>query len=263
MSGLLWFSWGVILIYFLVFFIYGTATKNNAVVDLGWGMGFVIVGWVSLIYSGRVDTVSILLLTLVTLWGGRLAYYLFKRNWKKPEDFRYANWRKEWGKWVIPRAFFQVYLLQAIFMAVVSYAFLYALTVSEKNVDFWAVLGVLIWVFGFYFESVGDKQLAAFKKNPANKGHVIKTGLWRFTRHPNYFGEATMWWGIFVIVISSTGFWPTIISSAAITYLLMFVSGVPMLEKKYENNPEFQAYAALTNKFFPWFPKKSNAENSD
>jgi len=257
MSGLLWFSWLVIFLFFMGFFILGTAVKNNAVVDFGWGLGFVVVGWASLFYYGNLDPVSWLLLALVTAWGLRLFYHLYRRNWGKPEDFRYANWRREWGKWVIPRAFLQVYVLQAVFMAVVSYAYLYAMTVADKSVNVWVVLGTVVWLTGFYFESVGDKQLEVFKKNPANKGHVIKTGLWRYTRHPNYFGEATMWWGIFIIVIGTTGFWPTIISSAAITYLLMFVSGVPMLEKKYENNPEFQAYAAVTSKFFPWFPKKS------
>jgi steroid 5-alpha reductase family enzyme len=256
MSGLLWFSWLVILIYFSGFFVLGTVTKNNGVVDFGWGMGFVLVGWASLVYYGNTDAVSLLLLVLVTLWGVRLAYHLFRRNWGKPEDFRYANWRREWGKWVIPRAFLQVYMLQAVFMAVVSYAYLYALTIPGKTLNLWVFVGALVWVLGYYFEAVGDKQLADFKKKPLNKGHIIKTGLWRYTRHPNYFGEATMWWGIFIIVLASTGFWPAVISSAVITYLLVFVSGVPLLEEKYKKNPEFQAYAAVTSKFIPRFPKK-------
>lgn len=142
-------------------------------------------------------------------------------------------------------------------MMLVGYGVIYANSISNKPLNVVVYLGVALWLFGFYFEAVGDFQLAAFKEDSGNRGKVIKTGLWRYTRHPNYFGEATMWWGIFVIVWGSTGNFTAIVSPGLITYLLLYVSGVPMLEKKYENNAEFQAYAQVTSKFIPWIPKKS------
>ncbi len=248
-----------ILLYFLLFFIIGTAIKNNSIVDFGWGIGFIFSAGFALgtgyYFDQKPDGISLLLLTLITFWGLRLSYHIFKRNYKKPEDFRYANFRNEWGKWVVPRAFLQVYLLQALMMMLIGSGVFYTISVSHKAFNSGVLLGLLIWLLGYYFEVLGDRQLAAFKKHPENKGKIIKTGLWQYTRHPNYFGEATMWWGIFIIAFSTTGAWLTIISPLVITYLLIFVSGVPLLEKKYEGNPEFEAYAISTSKFFPWFPK--------
>ncbi len=126
---------------------------------------------------------------------------------------------------------------------------------SLRVVDF---IGLFIWIIGFLFQSIGDYQLKQFVSNRENKGRIIKSGLWKYTRHPNYFGEATMWWGIFVIGLnpsSNAGLYG-IFSPLIITYMLLFVSGVPMLEKKYKDNEEFQKYAKVTNKFVPWFPKK-------
>ena len=257
MNAVIGFSFLGIVLYFTLFFIVGTYMKNNAVVDIGWGMGFVFSAALSIGIKGGFDLVGLILLTLVSVWGLRLSYHIYLRNHGKPEDFRYANWRKEWGKWVIPRAFLQVYMLQAVMMMLVGYGVIYANSISNKPLNPVVYLGVALWLLGFYFEAVGDFQLAAFKEDAANRGKVIKTGLWKYTRHPNYFGEATMWWGIFVIVWGSTGNFAAIVSPGLITYLLLFVSGVPMLEKKYENNAEFQAYAQVTSKFLPWFPKKS------
>lgn len=250
-----------ILIYFMVFFLIGTSIKNNAIVDLGWGMGFVFSALFALLagqYFGQSpDLVSLLLLIMVTFWGARLSYHIFKRNHGKPEDFRYANFRKEWGKWVVPRAFLQVYLLQAIMMMLIGSGVFYTIGVQGKLLNWGVFLGLFVWLIGYYFEVVGDRQLAVFKSKPENKGKVMTTGLWQYTRHPNYFGEATMWWGIFIIALSTTGSWLTLISPVVITYLLLFVSGVPLLEKKYQGNPEFEAYAKKTSKFIPWYPKRS------
>lgn len=249
-----------ILLYFLVFFIIGTKIRNNAIVDLGWGMGFVLSGFFALlatIYFGqKPDEVSLLLLLLISLWGTRLSYHIFKRNHGKPEDFRYANFRKEWGKWVVPRAFLQVYLLQALMMMLIGSGFFYALGIVDKGLNWGVLLGLLVWLKGYFFEVVGDRQLAVFKSNPENKGKIMTSGLWQYTRHPNYFGEATMWWGIFIIVLSTTGAWLALISPLVITLLLLFVSGVPLLEKKYQGNLDFEAYAKKTSKFIPWFPKR-------
>lgn len=256
MNAGLGFAAGFILAYFFIFFLIGMGIKNNSIVDFGWGLGFVLAAFGTAVFSGTFDGVTWLLLAMVSLWGLRLSYHIFLRNHGKPEDFRYANWRREWGKWVVPRAFLQVYLLQAIMMMLVGYGLFYANTVVDKRFGILVTLGIGVWLIGYFFEVVGDYQLAAFKKNPENKGKIIMHGLWRYSRHPNYFGEATMWWGIFLIVWGSTGNIGAVVSPLWITYLLLFVSGVPMLEKKYQGNAAFEAYAQVTPKFFPWRPKK-------
>jgi steroid 5-alpha reductase family enzyme len=246
----------IVFVYFLVFFLVAQVIKNNSIVDMGWGAGFVLLALIILISQGAYVERNLLMTLLVTIWGGRLTYYIVKRNWGKPEDFRYAKWRQEWGRWLVPRAFLQVFMLQGLLMLVIGYPIVLVNANPQPELNFFDYAGLLVWIIGFIFESVGDKQMAEFKKDPANKGHVIKSGLWKYSRHPNYFGEATMWWGIFLLALSLPSGLSAVISPLVITLLLLFVSGVPMLERKYKDNPEFQAYAKVTSKFFPWFPKQ-------
>lgn len=246
----------LVFVYFLIFFIVALIIKNNSIVDIGWGMGFVLIGISTLFVNQNFSLRSILVTILVTLWGGRLAYHIIKRNWGKPEDFRYAKWRKDWGKWLIPRAFLQVFMLQGFLMLVIASSVIYINYYSESALGILDYLGLGIWLIGYYFEVVGDRQLKDFLAKPENKGKIMKEGLWQYTRHPNYFGEATMWWGIFLIALSVPGSFITIISPLTITVLLLFVSGVPLLERSMQDNPDFQIYMKETNKFFPWFPKK-------
>lgn len=245
----------VVLVYFFVFFIMGTILKNNSIVDQAWGLGFVLISLYTMIRLQNFGIISLITMVVVALWGGRLFYHIMRRNFGKPEDFRYANWREEWGKYVVIRAFFQVYMLQGVIM--VSIAFPVVLIHERIVQDFNSLtaLGVFIWAIGYFFEVVGDAQLHRFKRNPENRGKLMTTGLWQYTRHPNYFGEATMWWGIFVIAISAGATWLSILSPIIITLLLLFVSGVPMLEKAMKNRSGFEDYAYRTNKFVPWFPK--------
>ena len=256
MSSLLYFSAVLIFIYFMIFFIVAQIIKNNSIVDMGWGAGFIVVALGTLFYQGAYLERNLLITLLILIWGGRLAYHIIRRNWGKPEDFRYAKWRQDWGRWLVPRAFLQVFMLQGLLMLVIGYPIILVNANPQPGLGLLDYLGLIVWLIGFYFESVGDRQLADFKKDPANKGHVIKSGLWRYTRHPNYFGEATMWWGIFLIALSVPSGWTAVISPLTITLLLLYVSGVPLLERKYKDNKEFQEYARVTNKFFPWFPKK-------
>ncbi len=245
-----------VFIYFFIFFLVAQFIRNNSIVDMGWGAGFILVALVCLFSQGAYVERNLLMTLLVLIWGGRLSYHIVRRNWGKPEDFRYAKWREEWGRWLVPRAFLQVFMLQGVLMLIIAYPIILVNASPRPGLTVLDFLGLAVWIIGFYFEAVGDKQLAQFKQDPANKGHVIKTGLWKYTRHPNYFGEATMWWGIFLLGLSVPLGWSGLISPLTITGMLLFVSGVPMLEKKYKDNPEFQAYARVTNKFFPWFPKK-------
>lgn len=247
----------VIFIYFLCFFIVATIIKNNSIVDIGWGFGFVLVAWLLQMQASSIHLPQLIITVLTTIWGLRLFYHILKRNRRKGEDFRYANWRNEWGKWVIPRAFFQIFMLQGLFMYVVSLSAIMTSVATERLfIVPLVVLGTTVWLIGFFFEAVGDHQLKLFIANKENKGQLMTKGLWSYTRHPNYFGEATMWWGIFLIALGSGASLISILSPATITFLLLFVSGVPMLEKSMRKKPGFDEYARRTNKFFPWFPKR-------
>ena len=253
----------VVLIYFIIFFIVGTLIKNNSIVDQAWGIGFVVIAVYSMLRLENFELTSLITTALVTLWGGRLFYHIMRRNFGKPEDFRYVNMRKQWGKYVIPRAFFQVYLLQGFLMMVIAFPVILIHESVQTELTWVTLLGILIWAIGYFFEVVGDAQLRRFKSDSKNKGKLMTTGLWSLTRHPNYFGEAVMWWGIFLIGISVKVSIISIISPVAITLLLLFVSGVPLLEKAMKDRPGFEAYAKRTNKFLPWIPKgvKVNEEN--
>ncbi len=256
MDDLLFLAVATVFLYFFAFFLVAQVIKNNSIVDIGWGFGFILITLITLAGGGNFTARSLVLAILIMAWGGRLTYHLFKRNWGKPEDFRYAKWRKEWGKGLVPRSFFQIFMLQGVMMLIIGYPIILVNAAEKTGLGFLEVLGILIWGVGFFFEAVGDRQLAEFKKDPENRGKIIQSGLWKYTRHPNYFGEVTMWWGVFLIALPVPLGWTGIISPLTITFLMLFVSGVPMLEKKYADNEEFQEYAFRTSKFFPWFPRR-------
>ena len=244
----------LLFIYFNIFFILSVIKKDNSLVDIGWGFGFALAVLYTL-YQSSFSGVGLLLTIIITTWGGRLGLHILARKIGKPEDFRYQKWRKEWKNFYL-RSYFQIYMLQGILLFIIVFP---AVKTINKGVGFLGILGYLglfVWLIGFFFEVVGDWQLKKFLENEKNKGEIMQSGLWKYTRHPNYFGEATMWWGIFLIVLDSGGSIISIISPITITYLLLYVSGVPLLEKHFADNPKFQEYAEKTNKFVPWFPEK-------
>ena len=238
-----------------VFFI-ALLFKDNSIVDVAWGLGFILVCLTMLFLKPGFETRHVVVIGLVAVWGLRLATHIFLRNRGRGEDFRYAKWRRDWGRWFVPRSFLQIFMLQGVFMLMISSPVVLVIDSSRKGLTALDGFGVGLWLFGFLFEAVGDFQLKRFKRNPASKGKIMTSGLWRYTRHPNYFGEAAMWWGVFLIALSVPGGWVGIISPLTISFLLLKVSGVTMLEKKYAGNEEFAAYARRTSAFFPWFPKK-------
>ena len=247
----------VLFIYFTLVFFIGQILNNNSIVDIAWGLGFVVAAIFTFFSSGYYTLRASITIILVSLWGIRLAYHVAARNLGKPEDYRYVDMRKRWGKkFVRTKAFFNVYFLQMVFMYIIS---LTIITINKSNNESFNILdfvGILVWIVGYIFEVLGDYQLKMFIKNPSNKGKLMKYGLWKYTRHPNYFGEATMWWGIFLMALSVNGGVYTIVSPILITYLIVFISGVAMLEKKYKKREDFREYMKETNAFFPWFPKK-------
>jgi len=249
-------------VFFVIFFLIAQIKKNNGLADMAWGLGFVVVAVTSLIYSSNFSFIPLAVVGLVLIWGFRLFFYIGLRNWNKPEDYRYVNMREKWKTNVQIKAFFKVFMLQGLLLYIISLPIQFSMmTIKVVSEPFEFViwgLGILLWFIGFYFEAVGDAQLKTFKKDPANKGKIMQSGLWKYTRHPNYFGEALMWWSIWIVsiatleMLSFVGF----VGPLLITLLLLFVSGVPLLEKKYKDNKDFQAYAKKTSIFFPLPPKK-------
>lgn len=241
--------------YMNFWFIISLIQKRNDVADVAWGLGFVLLAWAEFYISDTSGLRGLMVCFLVSIWGLRLAWHIHRRNKGKPEDYRYQKWRRDWGKWFYLRSYLQVYILQGVLIFVVG------LPVLVINKSFGTVLGVLdfvgvtVWLFGFYFEAVGDAELARFIKNPDNKGKLMQSGLWAYTRHPNYFGEVTQWWGIWLIALTVPYGVMTIVGPLTITFLILKVSGIPMLEKKMEQNPEFAEYKRKTSLFIP-LPKR-------
>jgi steroid 5-alpha reductase family enzyme len=230
--------------------------KNASIIDIFWGTGFVIIAWIGFLLGGTPTLLKTVLLTLVTIWGLRLSIHIYRRNHGKPEDFRYAAWRKQYGKVWWWYSFFHVFLLQAFLMWVISTPIVTVMSsTTEAGVWLFVPLGGLVWAFGFLFEALGDWQLEKFKSDPANKGKLMMSGVWQYTRHPNYFGDAAQWWGYYMISLA-TGAWWLIFSPIIMIFLLLRVSGVSMLEKTMSQRPGYEEYARRTSEFFPWPPKK-------
>jgi steroid 5-alpha reductase family enzyme len=228
--------------------------RDVSIVDSVWSVLILLAG---VIYAANlpergVRTVAVL--ALATLWALRLAAYITWRNWGEPEDRRYQAIRArnqpnfEW------KSLYLVFGLQAVLAWIVSLSLLAALTGTSA----WGwldTLGVCVVLFGLAFETLGDLQLAVFKARAENHGRVVDTGLWRYTRHPNYFGECCVWWGFYLIALSAGGWW-AIISPLLMTLLLLKVSGVTLLEKDLsERRPAYRDYVARTPAFFPGKPK--------
>ncbi len=246
----------LLFIYMSAWFVVAQLKRKNDLADIAWGLGFVLLSWASLLLSNEIYWRSLIVTLLVTVWGLRLAWHIYLRNRNKPEDFRYLEWRKQWGEWFLLRSYLQVFMLQGLFLFMILLPVLFINHQPASAPTALDLLGLSVWILGFFFEVVGDWQLAQFRKNKANKGKIIQTGLWRFTRHPNYFGEVTLWWGIFLYAAAVPGGFSTIVGPLTITLLILFVSGVPLLERKYADRADFQDYKRRTSIFLPLPPKQ-------
>lgn len=246
----------VIWFYMSVWFFVALASKRNDVADIAWGLGFVVASIATLIKTSNHSFAAILVTVLVLIWGLRLSWHIGLRNIRKSEDYRYKAWRESWGKWFVIRSYLQIFMLQGFLMLLIVSPVLIIYTYSTNGTYPLVIFGSLLWIFGFLFESIGDKQLRKFIGNPKNKGHVMNKGLWQYTRHPNYFGEVTQWWAIGVIALTYSYGWLGLIGPAVITFLIVKVSGVPLLENKYKDNPEYQAYKLRTSMLVPLPNKK-------
>lgn len=252
---------GVILGSMTLLWVLSLILRDSSIVDPFWGTGFVIANWLYFAltpdgFPARKWLISI----LVTIWGLRLSIHLLRRNWGKGEDFRYRKWREENGSRWWWLSFFRVFMLQGVLLWIISAPLLAAqVRPTPDHLTVLDVLGALVWAVGFFFEAMGDAQLTRFRANPANKGKVLDTGVWRYSRHPNYFGDAAQWWGYYLIATAGGGFW-TIWSPVLMTLMLLRVSGVALLEKTLTTTkPGYKEYVDSTSAFVPWFPRKPKA----
>lgn len=256
LSLLLW-SVVSILTFMTIFYTISRLVGKISVIDIGWGLGFVLVAALNLWLAETVTIRGIILTVLVSGWGLRLAAHIYRRNRGQPEDRRYKKMKQNWGESAWWKSFTNVFLLQAGLLLSIAYPLLLVHAHPQTGLKITDYVGIGIWVIGFFFEVVGDYQLDRFiREEKEYSGQVMTKGLWKYTRHPNYFGEALLWWGVFLMAVSVPYGWLGFFSPLVIDYLLLKVSGVPLVEERYAGNEEFQAYAERTNKIIPWFPEE-------
>jgi steroid 5-alpha reductase family enzyme len=225
--------------------------KDSSIVDIFWGLGFVFISWMLNSFTWR----GILAATLVSLWGIRLSAWLARRNIGHGEDGRYQAMRQKWGpRWPLA-SLLVVFYLQGFLMLVVSWPVQYVVAAPASPLTMIDALAASIVLLGLVIESVADWQLRQFKFNNLNRGRLMEYGLWKYSRHPNYFGDCVVWWGFFIFAIGQGAYF-TVAGPLVMTVLLRRVSGVTLLESQMSQRPGFEEYARKTNAFIPWFPKK-------
>lgn len=237
-------------------------SKDVSIVDLVWGAGFVVIAWVSFLITGLPTPQKWIIVGLASLWGLRLSGYLAWRNLGKPEDYRYREMREKHGSGFPLRSLFTVFGLQGMIMWIVSLPLQTGqIQNNQDRIGILAVLGMVLWCIGFLFESIGDWQLARFKSDPANAGQVMDRGLWRYTRHPNYFGDFLVWWGLYCVSFGRGTAWWSVIGPIVMSVFLMRVSGVTLLESSLKTRKKgYEAYIRRTHAFFPFPPKRETTQ---
>jgi steroid 5-alpha reductase family enzyme len=252
---------GAVLTFMVLWFAVAAKARRNDVADVAWGPGFVLVAVVALLQQDVVTRRSALVLAIVGAWALRLALHIGLRARGAGEDPRYRKWREEWGGSVIWRSFFQVFMLQGALLLVISLPVLYVCAAAPSSLGPLDVIGAGIATLGIGIETVADAQLAAHRRKRAPRPRFLRAGLWRYSRHPNYFGEILVWWGIFLIALAVPGGWAAVLGPITITALILWVSGIPMLEARYVGDPEFEDYKRRTSALFPWPPRAGDIDH--
>jgi steroid 5-alpha reductase family enzyme len=255
------FSQGLLLILIMMtlLWVVSAIVKNVSIVDLFWGLGFVLTSGFYFLNTDGLDIRKLIVVILTSVWGLRLSLYLAWRNIGEGEDFRYKQFREKYGKKYWWLSFFQTFLLQGVLMWLISSPLLGA-QYSGRDVPLgpFDITGIVLWSAGFLFETTGDFQMARFRSDPSNKGKIMDRGLWNYTRHPNYFGDTLVWWG-FAFLSIATGNYIPVLGSVLMTFLIIKVSGVGLLEKSLvDKKPGYREYMQRTSAFVPWFPKKQS-----
>jgi steroid 5-alpha reductase family enzyme len=249
-------SFGIAILFATIGFLISLAVRDAGIADVFWGSYFIAIAMVLLVISDK-SAIQVVDALIVTVWGLRLSWHIGRRRIGKPEDFRYHKYRKQWGKSFALRSYLNHFLYQALIAVTVSASTIVAAQAGTiiSNFGFWQYLGILIWIIGFVIESISDLQLSTFIKNRISKNEIMQQGLWKYSRHPNYFGEIVQWWGLWVYVINLPLGLRAIISPVTITIFIIFVSGIPLLEERYKNNKTYKRYAKKTNILVPFPPK--------
>jgi 3-oxo-5-alpha-steroid 4-dehydrogenase 1 len=233
-----------------VYFFLAVWRKNFGLVDIAWGQGFILIALVSYFYDFN-SVKNAVVLGLVLLWGLRLSLYLLTRNWNAPEDHRYQDLRKSWGAHPYLQAYFKVFLLQGALMLLISLPVTAGMKTAEPDLSGVNVIGVFVFFFGWIFESYSDNFLKKYKADPSHKGTICMSGPWKLCRFPNYFGEITLWYGIYLACFTPSIWW-TIIGPMTIHFFIVKVSGIPLLEKRYAQRPEYHEYASRIPRLIPF-----------
>lgn len=236
-------------------FILSVVLRRNDVADVAWGPGILFMMLGALAVTGAPSSRSLLAASLIAAWAVRLAWHIGKRNMGKNEDFRYRAWREKWGESFLIRSFLQIFLLQATLAVIVVMPGTFIAAGRGGSLNPVDLAGALVWAAGFGIESVADRQLARFKSRPSPSGAILNTGLWRYSRHPNYFGEILQWWGLWIIALSVPYGWLSVAGPLLITFLILRVSGLPLLEARMRRDPKFAEYLRVTPVLVPGRPK--------
>ncbi len=250
--GLLATSALLVVIYMTAWFLVARKRQRLDTVDSAWGGGFAVVAWSVALQQPSIRTFMVAV--LVTIWSGRLTLHLARRSGKGVEDPRYVSMTKSWKRvWL--RAYFAIFLLQGALILAVSLPIITNAGTVLPWLRWLFTLGYFVWALGFYIEYRADKELANFVSNPKNKGKLLDTGLWRYSRHPNYFGELMQWWGIGLIACQTSFGWIGLLGPLLLTILIVFVSGIPTVEKRRDGDKNYQAYKKRTSVLIPLPPK--------
>lgn len=243
-----------VILYMTAWYVAARLRKRLDVVDIAWGGGFILVAYGCFLRNSNAYTLALAL--MVAAWGLRLMLHIASRNRGKQNDPRYDALSDKWSpKYFWLRAYASIFLIQGLLNALISLPVAVNGAAYSHHGLVSPVVGTIMWAIGFCIEAVADRQLSKFIRHKTADKPVMDTGLWRYSRHPNYFGEVLVWWGIGVFALSSPFGWVGLLGPLTITGLILFISGIPPLEKRKQNDPAYQAYAAHTSKFFPLPPK--------
>ncbi|MEK7599597.1 MAG: DUF1295 domain-containing protein [Patescibacteria group bacterium] len=243
---------GLLLAYMSLWFVIARSRQRLDTVDTAWGLGYVLVAWAVVIQEP--NTISFLIACLVSVWGLRLANHIWRRSLKHDEDPRYVELSSKWRGNLWLRAYFSIFLLQGVLIWAISLPIVMASNPALIGWGWLVLLGSLVWLKGFCIEALADRQLRQFLSNK-NRPKVLQTGLWRYSRHPNYFGELTQWWGIGIIACQVSYGWVGLFGPTILSILIIFVTGIPPIEKRRLKDPEYKEYKRRTSPLILWPPK--------
>lgn len=242
----------VVLTYMTYAFFVASGKEKNSIVDIAWGVGFILASFVAFAINDTMHPRKVLISALVFVWGLRLAVYMWTRVHGKPEELRYQRFRTSEGRYSMGRSFFWVFMVQGILSLLIAVPVIFVNTYGGPSLGWLDVIGTMVWGAGFFLEAMSDYQLSRFKRKPSNKEHLLMSGLWRYSRHPNYLGEILMWWGVFVIALSVPGAIATAIGPTLLTMLLLRVSGIPLVEPRLARYRDYDRYVKQTPLLIPW-----------